>query len=164
MEQIELSQGKVALIDTEDYDLVIKYKWYANKQGKCFYAIVHNGSVENKRIFLKMHRVIMGITDSKIFVDHIDGDGLNNQKNNLRLANISQNATNKSSYRGVSKYKGVSQDTRNGKKYWKATCTKNGITYRKRCKTETEAALKYNELAKKLHGEFAKFNKIEEQL
>lgn len=158
MKEIKLSQGKVALVDDEDYDKISQYPWYANKQGNSYYAIVHNGYLDGKRVLLKMHRVIMGITNPKIFVDHKDSDGLNNQKYNLRTATVSQNAANKASYRGVSKYKGVTKEG----KYWKAMCTKDGISHRKKCSTEIEAALWYNQKATELHGEFAKLNIVYE--
>lgn len=153
-----------AVVDDEDYEKVSKYKWYASKESKSFYATVHYDKPGEKRKLLKMHRLIMNIQDSKVFVDHKDRNGLNNQKDNLRTCNVSENASNKLTEGGkYSKYKGVGCDTIKGKVYWKASVIKYGKVYRVRCKTEKLAAIKYNELALKHHGEFACLNIIEDE-
>ena len=111
MKEIKLTQGKVALVDDEDFDFLNQWKWCAHKDGNNFYAVrvdYSNGRANKK--FLSMHRVLLGLTDPKIFPDHKDGDGLNNQRYNLRIATPSQNVINSktsgkdktSIYRGVS--------------------------------------------------------------
>jgi hypothetical protein len=103
MKEIQLTQGRIALIDDEDYDLVRRYSWCGVISGRNFYAQAAcpiNGQV-------KMHRLIMGCSkdDGKI-VDHIDHNTLNNQKANLRVCTQRQNVynstnPNKSGFRGV---------------------------------------------------------------
>lgn len=95
MKEIQLTQGKVAFVDDDDFELVSQFKWNAYKNGHVFYAR-GNASIRNnaKRATTKMHRVIMGITDPKMSIDHIDGNGLNNQKSNLRVVTQSQNMMN----------------------------------------------------------------------
>jgi len=113
MKEIPLTQGKFVLVDDEDYDRFHQDKWKLthNKRDKTFYAskdVYINGNKTTR----KMHRIILGIEDSKIFVDHIDGNGLNNCKENLRIATNQQNqqnrgkpSNNKTGYKGVSFFK-----------------------------------------------------------
>ena len=74
MKQIPLTRGLVALVDGEDYPMVSQFKWHV-QQTKVLYAVRRSG--ETKQY---MHRMILGLTDRKDQVDHIDFDGLNNQK------------------------------------------------------------------------------------
>jgi hypothetical protein len=84
--EIPLTQNKVAIIDAEDWELVSKYKWCASKGLNTFYAY-------NSRQGLCMHRLILS-TPRGVFTDHIDRDGLNNRRSNLRIATHSQNTIN----------------------------------------------------------------------
>lgn len=167
MKQIPLTQGKFALVDDEDYEYLNQFKWYALRHGNTYYAIRNLQSVNGKRTSLKMHRVILGITDPKILIDHKNKNGCDNTRNNLREASHSQNMANvsyrkkdsSSSYLGVnlsgSKYK--------GKRYsrWCAQITKDRVKYHLgHFLNEKEAAMAYNNAAIKLHGEFAKLNVI----
>lgn len=179
MKKIELSKrskihkGKYfALVDDEDFDELNKYNWAVLKHGKIQYA-VRTKIVDGKRIPQKMHRVILGLTDPSIFGDHIDGDGLNNQRHNIRKSTNSENQKNKRAC-GKSKYLGVSiaisKKKRMTKKYGLKTYVnagfiaqlqvKNKTIYLGQYKTEEEAALAYNEGAKKYHGEYARLNII----
>lgn len=101
MKEIKLvNNNQVALVDDEDYEKVIGLTWYLqNKKYACYI-------IKNFAIF--MHRLIMCAKEGQV-VDHIDGNGLNNQKTNLRIctqvengANRSKNKNNKSGYKGVS--------------------------------------------------------------
>jgi hypothetical protein len=113
LKRIPLTQGQFTLVDDEDYAELAKFKWYAlwSPNSKTFYAErdfwVKGGGGKHKH--LKMHRVILGITDSKVQVDHKDHDGLNNQRYNLRPANDRQNTHNMRKQSGdfSSAYKGV---------------------------------------------------------
>lgn len=153
MKEIKLTQGKVALVDDDDFEYLNQWKWYAHKKPNTFYAI--------RNPHVKMHRLIMGVTDPKILVDHCDLDGLNCQKQNLRIATKSQNGANRISVKnGTSKYLGVHFDYSRNK--WVAALTKNyKKAYSKRFNSEHEAALAYNKKATELHGEFAKLNVIQ---
>src|SRR5689334_17780885 len=117
---IKLTQGKIALVDDEDFDFLNKWKWHANSNGRknIFYA----KRLDSNKI-VSMHRVILSITDPKIIVDHKDGDGLNNQRSNLRIATPSQNNANRRPM-GSSKYLGVYYHK--SSKKWKAQIGKNG--------------------------------------
>lgn len=156
MREIKLTQGKVAMVDDEDFERINQFKWHAHKPtaSRTYYA-VRNGLPKGKRIFL--HREIMQ-TDKDLTVDHIDHDGLNNQKSNLRNCTHQQNTSNKSAHKNsTSKYVGVSFDKARNK--WAAGIK---INYKRialgRYITEEGAAEAYNIAAKKLHGEFANIN------
>jgi hypothetical protein len=152
MKEIKLSQGKVALVDDEDYDYLNQWKWHTVfKSNNRMYA-AHKSGIHSTF----MHRVIMNTPSNKI-TDHIDHNGLNNQRSNLRVCTVAQNQMNKKPY-GVSKYLGVAfvkgkfrSQIRGGGKY----------RYLGVFNDEKQAALAYNEAAKKYHGEFANLNIIE---
>lgn len=152
MKEIKLKQGIYAQIsDIDAY--VSEYTWTSHKGRNTVYArSTHKGK------WISMHRLILDITDPKVIIDHIDGDGLNNQRDNLRIATHSQNMANrKSKY----KYLGVTPLGKD-KKGWQVHCKKDNKVYTKYTSCETEGAIMYNELAIKLHGEFAKLNIIPE--
>lgn len=161
MQKIPLTRGKFAMVDDEDYDFLNQWKWNAHRGANTFYATRGVWIKERKKMKeVAMHRVILGLTDSKIHVDHKDHNGLNNQKENIRRATPSQNCANIKPKEGkTSKFLGVSKRTDNGK--WKAEIRKNNIGYRLGTfNNEVDAAKAYNEAAKKLHGEFANLNTI----
>ncbi len=103
-----------------------------------------------------MHRQILGASKGEN-VDHIDGNGLNNQRSNLRFCTQSQNCCNqrKRTLTSSSKYKGVAK----AKRKWHVCLGKDGITYNLGCFASQEtAAREYDKLAKLVHGEFALLN------
>ncbi len=105
-----------------------------------------------------MHRVILGVEDSAVHIDHIDHNGLNNQKSNLRTATRSDNASNIRAHKdSTSGYLGVSFDASRNK--WALRIYKNGkVLIAKRFDTEIGAAKAYDALAKEIHGQFANLN------
>lgn len=151
------------LIDDSDFEWLNQWKWsihrgtgnktlYANRRDYKTYGY------KNPKEVL-MHRLILGLTDSSICADHKDGNGLNNQRENLRLATRSQNAANILRKAKSSKYNGVCWHKSNNK--WAAQLKKNGKVYSLGCfKNEEDAAKAYNEAAIQFHGEFARLNKI----
>lgn len=154
MKLIPLTQGLFAQVDDDDFDFLNQWKWTANKLGNTYYAV--NRSFKDQSIL--MHRIICGVVEKNVLVDHKDRNGLNNQKDNLRACTHSQNRANRRAY-GSSKYLGVYFYEK--KKKWVAQITKD-----KKMKhigiynTEMEAALAYNKLAVNVHGEFANLNII----
>lgn len=162
MKEIKLSQGKVALVDDEDFEYLNQWKWAAYKSKNSFYA----GRAEMKNGKCKtilMHRVILKITEKKIFIDHRDRNGLNNQRYNLREATHKQNQSNAAPLIGkISKYKGVTYNRDKGrKKRWVANIFPNGKTVHiGHFLTEEEAALAYNKKAIEIQGEFAYLNHV----
>lgn len=154
---IPLTQGYSATVDDEDYAELSKYNWTILKTGGKVYAIRHLSGSSNSHIL--MHRQILDLEDG-VEVDHIDGDGLNNCRDNLRPATRSQNSWNRLYRpRGHSKYRGVYFKKREHK--WVAQLTYNNrsihIGY---FKTEEEAALAWNKLAMEMYGEYARLNDV----
>jgi hypothetical protein len=150
--RIPLTRGKFALVDADDYYRLVKFKWTASSKTFTSYAC---GVVAGRKI--KMHRFIMD-APAHLLVDHIDHDGLNNTKANLRLCTPAQNTYNiRSLPGGTSKYKGVHWHKK-GKK-WNAIIKLNGKQYNIGFfADEIEAAKAYDKKAAQLQGEFACLN------
>jgi hypothetical protein len=154
MREIPLSQGKVAVIDDEDFALIRQFSWSAEKHRNTFYAVTNF----NRR-HVYMHNLIM--RDSGKETAHEDGDGLNNRRSNLSKVTRQQNSFGIRKVKcGTSKYKGVSLAKDTAKVgIWCAYIHHN---YKKiglgRYTSEEDAALAYNEAAKKLFGKFAVLN------
>lgn len=152
MKQIKLSRGLIALVDDEDFEYLSQWKWSAHKGGNTFYATrtIWKGSIQNK---VRMHRLILN-TPKGMQVDHIDHNGLNNQKHNIRNCNVQQNHFNVRSV-STTGYHGVYYD----KKYIKACIQYNGKgIHIGNFKREIDAARAYDQKAKELFGDFAYLN------
>jgi hypothetical protein len=87
---IPLTQGQHAIIDNDDFEFVAQYKWFAIKHRYTFYA---RAKINGRAI--PMHRLILGIIDTPQICDHIDGNGINNTRSNLRLCSSQQNSLNR---------------------------------------------------------------------
>lgn len=166
MKEIQLTRGKVALVDDEDFDWLNQWKWFALKDKYTDYARRNLPNINGKRSSIMMHRLILGITDFEVEVDHKDHNGLNNQRNNLRQASKSQNLANQNSHKNSSsKYLGVSlvKSKYKDRVYftWRAQIMKDGVKFHLGCyKTEIEAAKSFNNGAIEIHGEFANLNSV----
>jgi hypothetical protein len=150
--RIPLTRGKFAIVEPKDYYKLTQFRWYAEKHGKTFYAArVQSGKT------IKMHRYIMK-APSHLLVDHIDHNGLNNCRSNLRLCTVSQNTCNRFSLEGsTSKYKGVHWDKK--LKKWVVAIKLKGIYKYIGCfGNEIDAAKAYDRKASQLHGEFGCLN------
>lgn len=156
MKIIELTQGRLALVDDEDYDFLMQWRWYAANYHNYYYAVT-----EKKGIQMKMHRLILN-PPPHLKIDHKDNNGLNNQRSNLRLCTSSQNSMNtKKCIDGRSRYKGVWLVNEQGKARIRAAIRVNGILISLGShKTEIEAAMAYNNAASLFFGPFAKLNEI----
>lgn len=150
---IELTFGKYAIVDAEDYPQLTKYKWCATEHGPTWYA----QTLRRDGVPLSMHRLITGAPKG-LFVDHRDHNGLNNRRSNLRLCTHAENSRNtRPAWGKSSRYKGVSWD-KNRSRY-QANIRYNGKLIRiGRFKSEIAAAKAYDKKAFELFGEFAYLN------
>ena len=147
-------KGLYAIVDDCDA-WVLKFRWCGIKPRNIIYAVV---STRKKGLNgTRLHRLILGLKKGDSGVDHIDGDGLNNLRNNLRLATNSQNQMNQRKYRGTSIYKGITWHKRDKK--WNTQIAKDSkLIYLGYYISEMEAAKTYDKKARELFGEFAKLN------
>jgi len=161
MKEILLNKGLVSLVDDTDYERISRYKWSAKKDGKTYYAYrrVHiRGKVQQ----IAMHRDILD-TPKGVQVNHLDWNGLNNQRHNILNCDASANcqyvrARSNTGYLGVSKH--ISTST-NGTKhtYYTADIKRNHEAFRLyHGKDVLEAARAYDAKARELYGEFANVN------
>ncbi len=127
------------------------------KGWKTFYAGSANGSINGKKQIILMHRLILGVTDRRIHVDHENHCGTDNQRHNIRICNSSENAANAVRRAGTSNFKGVWFDAK--RSLWVADIVKNGKRlFLGRHTSEIEAARAYNTAASELFGRFAFLN------
>jgi len=157
--------GLYAIVDEEDAELVSQFRWrpYKSRYGHdLFYAFTNRRMDTRLTDNMLMHRLVMGLSKHDPDVDHVDGDGLNNSKSNLRTCTVSQNQANRhtlradksSVFRGVTWHKQISK--------WQAQVKVNGRSLYLGCfESEVDAAIAYNKAALQHFGEFARLNDVE---
>ena len=160
MIKIPLTQGKIAFIDDEDWDLVNQYKWWAHWDRCNWYAVTRT----NRETFLSMHRLIKNVQLNKE-VDHRNGNGLDNQKHNLRICTHAENSYNQKKHRSYngnktsSIYKGVNWYKKKDK--YRTRIMVNGKSiHLGYFASEIEAAEVYNTAALEYHKEYANLNEV----
>lgn len=161
MRVIRLPSGLDVAIDDLDYDRVTRFRWHAEPARRTTYAIrdVYTPGVTHSTSRMRMHRFILDAPKG-LEVDHIDGNGLNNTRANLRLATAAQNRHNLPlSANNTSGFKGVSRWRTKTRSCWKASIGVHGrarhIGY---YDTPEEAARAYDRAALEHFGEFAWLN------
>ena len=149
MKEIILKHGSIALVDDADFASVAAHSWCERKD-KCGIVYAATGHETTR-----MHRFILGIDDPKIEIDHLNHNGLDNQRHNLRTCNRQQNQRNQRVRKGSSQYKGVHRQG----KLWIARI---GVNYTRRylgCFSEEETAARaYDAAARELFGDFVQCN------
>jgi len=161
MKTIPLTRDKVALVDDEDYDYLNQYKWYANKVGHTYYAMREGSMSDSKRRRgILMHRIILDTPDG-VMTDHINRNGLDNRKANLRLCTSSENAKHRrvlsNSKTGI---KGVGLRKNRKSRYVVLLYVNDKSLYIGCYKTIEAAAKAYDTAALQYHGDFALTNKM----
>lgn len=157
MKTIELDKNKVAVVDDKDYEWLNQWKWFSVFDGYNWYAIRKGKKIFGKQETIPMHRFIVSATRGQL-VDHADGNGLNNQRSNLRICTAVQNSQNrKKPVNNTSGYKGVHWHKQ--RKMYRAKTVLNGkhidIGY---FQDPQQAARAYDDFVKKNFGDFAKLN------
>jgi len=154
--EIPLSQGKVALVDSADWELLSKFRWHAAKRCQTYYA----ASMQFRDFGYYLHRVITGAKPGE-HVDHKNGNGLDNRRDNLRICTNAENRRNTRKTRGVSRFKGVTLGRNPGRPWEAYIWFENRRINLGSYPSEVEAARAYNAKAIELHGEFSRLNEIE---
>lgn len=151
--KLPLSNGVQVEIDAEDYPLVSGHRWYLLTASGCRYA-ASTLRVDGKSSTILMHRLLMGISETKRLVDHIDGDGLNNRRSNLRECTHAENMRNtKVRSHSATGIRNVRFDKR--RNLFHVVITVNGVKHRKWF-SKVEKAAEWAHLKRdELHGQFA---------
>lgn len=160
MKKIELTQKQFALVDDADFEWLNQWKWFTHNKEYSDYAARSCRSSGDKRQTVMMHRVILELTDSLVYGDHKNGDGLDNQRHNLRSCTPYYNQGNRRKFTiGTSRFKGVCWNSK--RKKWQADIGHMRTTINLGFfNSENDAAIAYNKRAKDLFGQFAKLNII----
>ena len=154
---IPLTQGQNAIVDASDFEWLSQWNWQVQKGWKTLYAVRHDKTLPTKQTKVNMHCEIIGFKGC----DHVNRNGLDNRRENLRAATVNQQSYNMSTYNtNKSGFRGVFYVKRSRK--WLACIKADG----KRIhigffESKLEAAIEYNKAAMKYHGEFASLNKVE---
>jgi len=159
MKNIQLTQGKFAIVDDADYEWLSKFKWCAVKDRYTFYAVRSIRLPNGKQQKIRMHREILGLKcGDKRQGDHRNHNGLHNWRDNLRICTNTENQYNQRPQKDrSSQFKGVSWHKSHLK--WEANIMINGKNlYLGNYVSEIEAAHVYDAAAIKYYGEFANLN------
>lgn len=147
----KFSDGSIAIVDVADIERVSQYSWFITKTKNVVYAAARiNGAI------VRLHRFIMEARPTQI-VDHIDRDGLNNRRDNLRFCTSAENGRNVGSKLGESGFRGVYKKAKGGRFEARIKVHPENI-YIGTYDTPEEAAIARDKAARELHGEFAVLN------
>lgn len=156
MKLIALTQGLSATVSDRDFAALVKHRWHAHRVKNTHYAARYEAGQRNK-VF--MHRQILG-APSETLIDHRDGNGLNNQRRNIRFCTSKQNASSfRTKKNKKSRFRGVFWRPETGKwraRIWPADA-RTGI-HLGYFEIEEDAARAYDKKAKELYGKFAQLN------
>jgi hypothetical protein len=151
---IALTRGLSAIVDEDDFEDLSRFMWQAVPYGTNVYASRHAKNAEGRNSTILMHRHLLGLEPGDRCVDHVDGNGLNNKRENLRIVSKKENAWNRTRKApgGSSRIKGVSRDGLR----WRARITKEGKTITLGTfDTEESAGAAYEKAARDMFSVFA---------
>ena len=155
---IPLTNGGFVFVDDSDYEKVNKLKWRKVKDRNRYYAVSTTVKNKNTRTYLKLHRYILNAPDG-ILVDHNNGNGLDDRRQNIRLCNESQNNFNRELLRNNTTGMTGIYYMKKGNKRWWAYIWHNSKRHGLGCYfTKEDAIIARIEAEKKYFGEFSKYN------
>jgi len=157
--RIPLSLGKFAIVDPEDYERLKRYKWYAREGPTTFYAVRYISILEKQdRKNAYMHNLVIDIPDG-LFADHINYNGLDNRKANIRPATHTQNVWHRRKFRSNSTSNYIGVDWSKDCRKWRARIRYKGKRFSLGLfNSEIAAAKAYDAAARKFRKEFAVLN------
>lgn len=155
MEKIAVGT-RFALVDASDLETLSGYVWYVHKGARTCYARGYLRGAGKSRGLIYMHRLLMSAERGQE-IDHVNGDGMDNRRSNLRFCTRRENNANRHAVQSKSSpYKGVHFEAWSGK--WRAEIMSHGRRYKLGRFTDVkEAKRAYNAKARELFGEFAAF-------
>lgn len=161
MKTISLTQGKVVIVDDENYESLNCFKWHVLKGANTYYAIRNDRGSDFKKKSILMHRIILNAPDG-VLTDHRNGDGLDNRKLNLRLCTHAENIRHQGlNRRNTSGFKGVIFRKSSTQKAYDAKIKVNNKWIHLGCyRTAKQAAQAYDLAALKYHEGFALTNQM----
>ena len=153
MKEIKMTRGFGAIVDDEDFEELSKHRWYCDSRGYAVRKLARDGGRQKA---LYVHIAILGNTEG-LEIDHINGNPLDNRRENLRHVTHQQNIHNRKPVGASSQYKGVCWYKRDCR--WLARIVLDGKrTHLGYYKLEMDAARAYNEAARVMFGEYARLN------
>lgn len=159
--KIPLTKGLFAIVDEEDYEKLSKIKWRSLLSSKNISYAIRTIQQNYKKENILMHRFVLNLSDKTLHIDHINGNGLDNRKSNLRITNRNGNMRNLTRERvnNTSGYRGVSFDKESNK--WLSYIYINRKQKKLgRFTNKEDAAIAFDKAAKSLFGDFCgKLNK-----
>lgn len=157
---VSVGNGLHASVDIADAPVVAALNWRACKAANTLYVRTNVRDENGRDVILKLHRLLLLLSDQSVVADHINGDGLDNRRANLRVASRFENMQNRRlPSHNSSGFKGVAFCPATGR--WRAEIYADGKRYRLgRFNTPELAAAAYDAAARKLHGEFARTNEM----
>ena len=152
MKEIPLTRGYVAFVDDADYERVMAAgPWFSQIDKHTVYVRRSIRLAANRWTNQSLHRFILGVTDSRVPVDHVNHNGLDNRRKNLRTCTAGQSKANQRKRTGLtSRFKGVSWSKAAHK--WHARIKRKHLGF---FENEIDAAVAYYRAALELYGEFA---------
>ncbi len=155
MKEIPLTQGKFAIVDDEDFERVNQFKWHAIWDRFNWYACTYKQELNGEKKQTRMHQFLI---PGRGLLDHRNGNGLDNQKHNLRPATNAQNLRSRKKSLGTSsRFKGV---CRVKNKWLSKICFQYHDFFLGYYDREEDAAISYNHAALAFFGEFARLNSV----